>query len=320
MTIEIEAQDMVELNPMGGMGLPYSAEDVSMDDDDDEEKHVFMEDEDDEPDPEDIFVDENDGGEDQGELIFFLPTIPGAEDDSEIVIEQIPEEGEIEVSPQEDLQVEPADQWDWMKSGGPGKFLHWLHSMMESVPRHSGRDTTGLEKAISYFEALDKEITKAMRVDFHNEIDSAKAEEARAQIEDGLERLMDRLERVRVTKYKRHAKKSKNNKKADEQHETLIKEAQKQTHVGGIIVTVPLLISRLARICINGMVSAGHDIERTFTKLSEKYDLTKREQAELLQLLSDMGYPVRRDRGYDIDEDMDITSSDNYDWAANYPG
>jgi hypothetical protein len=331
MTIEIEAQDLAFDNPMGGMGVPFSEADVAMDDDGDEDVFVegdFDGDFDDHSHHHHHESDE-DGDEsgdeggmamlpDQSELIFFLPSVPGADDDSEIVVE--PEESELEVEPEEPVEVEPPDPWDWAGHGGHGGFLHWLQAMMENVPRHSGRDTTGLEKAISYFEALDKEITKAMRSDFKNEISSAKAEEARAQIEDGLERLMDRLERVRVTKYKRHAKKSKQNKKADEQNGMLVKEAQKATHVGGIFVSVPLFISRLARICINGMVSAGHDIERTFTKLSEKYDLTKREQAELLQLLADMGYPVRRDRGYDIDEDMDITSSDNFDWMANYPG
>ena len=317
MTIEIEAQDIIEFNNTGGMSAPYDSDDVSMDDDGDE-SFVFM----DEDEPEDEVIldedeDEKDEHPDPKELIFVLPDIPGAEGEpmDEVFMGPIGEdEGEAEET---EVESEPADPWDWMKQGGPGKFLHWLHSMMTNVPRHTGRDTTGLEKAISYFEALDKEITKAMRVDFHNEIDSAKAEEARAQIEDGLERLLDRLERVRVTKYKRHAKKNK--KKAEEQTGMLVKEA-KHTHVGGIVVTVPLLISRLARICINGMVNAGHDIENSFKKLSEKYDLTKREQAELLQLLDDMGYPVRRDRGYDIDDDVDITSSDNYDWAANYPG
>ena len=48
-------------------------------------------------------------------------------------------------------------------------------------------DSTGLEKAISYFEALDREITKAMRTDFKNEIDSAKAERAREQSDDEAE-------------------------------------------------------------------------------------------------------------------------------------
>lgn len=246
------------------------------------------------------------------ELIFVLDKVPGASDQEEIEIE---EPQEIEVKEPEEVEVEEKNPWDW-NSLGHSKFLEWLMSMVSNVPRHSGRDTTGLEKAIAYFEAVDREITKAMRTDYKNEIDSAKAEEARAEIESGLERLIDRLEKVRSTKYKRHSKKLK---KADAEY-GLVKEAQKATHVGGIVVTVPLFISRLARVCINGLVSAGHDIETTFDRLNKKYKLTNREQAELMQLIEDMGYQVRRDRGFELNEEIDTASSDNYDWAANFRG
>lgn len=246
------------------------------------------------------------------EIIFVLDKVPGALDQDDIEVE---EPNEIEVEAPEEIEIEEKNPWDW-HSLGHSRFLDWLKDMITNVPKHSGKDTTGLEKAIAYFEAVDKEITKAMRADYKNEIDSAKAEEARAEIESGLERLIDRLEKVKATKYKRHSKKTK---KANEDF-GLIKEAQKATHVGGIVVVVPLFISRLARVCINGMVSAGHDIETTFDKLNKKYKLTNREQVELIQLIEDMGYQVRRDRGFDIDEDIDTSSSDNMDWAANYRG
>ena len=100
----------------------------------------------------------------------------------------------------------------------------------------------------------------------------------------------------------------------------LIKEAQKITGVqsGGIMITVPLLISRIARTCINGMVSAGHDIEDIYMKQAKLYNLTLREKAEVLTLLEDMGYPMRRDRGINPGEDIDRSRSDNLDWAALY--
>lgn len=259
---------------------------------------------------------QEDGGEPQ-ELVFSLPIVPGADDESDIVVD---EDEDLEVDESViDMGDASKDRWDW-QSGGLGVFLQWVHDMMRDVPRHSGKDTTGLEKAIAYFEALDKEITKAMRTDYRDEIDSAKAEEARSQIEDGLDRLTDRLEKVRTSKYKRHAKKSKK-KKAYESQELLVKQAQKATQINGIVVTVPLFISHLARICINGMVSAGHDIEDMYTKLAKRYNLTPREKAEFVQLLSDMNYPIRLDRGYIGDEDnYDPKRSDNFDHAANFTG
>lgn len=253
----------------------------------------------------------------QEDIVFILPDVPGADDQSEIVLDEDKADADsmVVMEPEDEVEVEEKDPWDW-HSDGLSKFLHWLKERIEGVPRHSGRDVSGLERALAYFEALEKEITKAMRQDYKGEIDVAKAEEARDEIEYGIERLVERLEKVKSSKYKRHAKKT----KKAEADEMLVKEGQKHTHVGGIVVTVPLFISTLARTLINGAVSAGHDIEDMFDKLSEKYKLTDREQLELVQLLKDMGYAVRRDRGYKIDEKYDETSSDNFDFASNFPG
>lgn len=247
-------------------------------------------------------------------LVFDLANVPGA-----LHQEDIQPEIEVEEAPQKEVIVEERDPWDW-QSLGLGKFLSWLHGMMNGVPGHSGYDTSGLERAIAYFEHLDKEISKAMRTDFKNEIDVAKAEEAREQIEKGLERLVDRLEKVKTTKYKRHAKKGKTKKKSEAEAD-LVKNAQKITGVEGRVhVTVPLFISGLARVCINSMVSAGHDIEDVFHKMAKQYSLDDRQKFELVTLLADMGYPVRRDRGAMLDSDFEYHSSDNQDWSANYPG
>jgi hypothetical protein len=247
--------------------------------------------------------------EPEAELVLTLDKIPGGLDQDEIVEE--PEE--LEVEEPEEVKVSD-DPWDW---GGSAKnFLPWLSKMMQGIPVHSGRDTAGLERAIAYLEAVDREISRAVRIDLNNEIAIDSVEKARDEIQRGLERLEERLEKVKSSKYPKKGKKGK--KKADAEQEGLIKEAQKATHVGGIVITVPLFTSYLARVCINGMVSAGHDIEDMFTKLAKRYKLSEREQAELVQLLSDMNYPLRRDRGIPLDEEIDTSSSDNFDWAANY--
>ena len=88
--------------------------------------------------------------------------------------------------------------------------------------------------------------------------------------------------------------------------------------MGSIVITVPLFISSIARSCINGMVSAGHDIEDIFKKLAKEYDLTKREKLELIQLLSDMNYPIRRDLGMPLDQEIDTASSDNVNWSQQF--
>ena len=201
----------------------------------------------------------------------------------------------------------PAGKWDWKSKGAEG-FLEWIKERFSSVPTHSGYDSAGLERACSYLEKLDAEISKAMRLDIDGELDANKIEEVRSKIDKGLSSLQKRLDQVKKSKKK----------KADIEvyDEEIKKEAQKSAN---IVVTVPLFISTLARILINGTVSAGHDTKDMYNKLCKKYDLKPRERLELMQLMRDMGFPLRGDRGLWDDEELDQTSSDNFDFAANYP-
>ncbi len=206
--------------------------------------------------------------------------------------------------------AKPPTKWDWESKGAEG-FITWIKERFEDIPKHSGYDTAGIERAVSYLDKLDAEISKAMRLDLDGELDSDRVEEVRSKIYEGIERLNARHDKV-------NKKTKKKKKKTAAEEAGLVKEGQKIMGVSGIVITAPLMISSIVRICINGSVSAGHDIEDMFQKLSDKLDLTKREEFECMQLFADMGYPLRRDRGYLLDEDIDTTSSDNFDWAANY--
>lgn len=213
------------------------------------------------------------------ELIFKLDMVPGAVTEDDLVLD----EDEDEVVEEEEPD---ADDWNWER-GGTGNFLNWLQKMFKSVPQHSGNDTTGIERALAYFQKLDAEISKAMRKDYKREIDAAKAEEARSEIVKGMSRLLERLEKL-------HSKKFKKNKKSSEQTE-FVKNAETST-VGRMVVNIPYLISNIARACIEATVQGGKDIEEVFAKLDKEYSLTKRERAQTVQLLKDMGYPMLLDR------------------------
>lgn len=234
--------------------------------------------------------------------------------DPEIEVSEVTDvEDENKVDENDSKKPKKNEKWDWESKGASG-FIVWVKERCNDVPKHSGYDSAGLDRAIAYLERLDNEISKAMRLDLDGELDADQIEKVRATIDNGIERLQDRLDKVKTHK------KSKRKKKAGEETEGMVKEAQKITGVSGIMVTVDLLTSRIARVMINGMVSGGHDIEIIFADQVKKYSLNKREQASVMQLVSDMGYPLRQDRGYMPDEDIDIASSDNFDWAANYKG
>lgn len=250
------------------------------------------------------------------EITMELPGAPPGTKDPEPVIEvseHDKDDDKNKAVDEDPAKTKLTEKWDWSKRGADG-FIVWVKERLNDVPKHSGYDTAGLDRACAYLERLDNEVSKAMRADTDGQLDANQVEKVRSIIEDGLEKLHDRNDKVKSSKKKSRKKKS------EIIHDSLVKEAQKITGVQGIFVTVPLLISRIARVCINGMVSGGHDIEQTFKDQVKKYSLNNREQAEVMQLLSDMGYAVKQDRGYMPDEDVDTTSSDNYDWAGNFPG
>lgn len=265
----------------------------------------------------------NDNGDrlevtDAGDIEIIIADLPGAPAGSqdpkeEESLEVVDKDSESVDSDNNDAKKSKKNEkWDW-ESKGPQGFIVWIKERIDNVPTHSGQDSAGLERAISYMEKLDNEISRAMRLDLDGELDADKIEEVRAKIDDGLSRLYARLEKVRKVSKKRR-------KKSEYKSSELIKEGQKITGVQGVFVTVDLLTSRIARVCINGMISAGHDIEDIYNNQIKKYNLNNREQAQVMQLLADMGYPLRQDRGYLPDEDIDTSSSDNFDWSANYKG
>jgi hypothetical protein len=250
------------------------------------------------------------------EISFKLPPLPGSDADIPIEV-STDDDMEVEnkgkgkdkndLKPGEELEVK--DPGDY-RSYQPKDLTQWAQYMFSRIPRHTGRETTGIERVISYLDRFDGDLSRAIKSDYKGEADIGKLEEARREIYNGKERLQDALDKLSDTYSKK--------KKGDLTFGEIVKEA-KQTQIGGIVITVPILISRIASVLINGMVSGGHDIEKMFDKQVKEWDLTKREQAELMELLDQMGYAQpRRDRGYGRDHKMDYTSSDNFDFGANY--
>ena len=248
-----------------------------------------------------------------------LPGAPSGLSDLEIVDDSSEEESEDSEKEEPKLDENEAkkaqknEKWNWSAKGAEG-FIPWIKDRLDNIPKHSGQDTAGIERAIAYMEKLDGEISKAMRMDIDGELDANKVEGVRSEIDKGLEALNDRADKIKKMK------KSKKKKTAEDYNDSFIKSAQKISGVQGTYISVPLQSSMIARIIINGVVSAGKNVEDLFDKLASKFDLTKREQAEVAWVLFDMGYPLRMDRGYMLDEEVDTTSEDNFDWAPNYHG
>lgn len=246
--------------------------------------------------PSDEQVVEMHAPEGEAEITFHLPFLPGADDLVEVSGD------ELEVETKGDKEEKEKDK---SKAADQPKDLNWAKQYIDSVPKHRG-ETLGLERSKSYLSRGVNLLSKLIQEDHDGKIDISKAEDARIVMEEGIERLEKEL--------------AKRKKKASSKPE-LTKEAQKIAGVGGIIVTVPILISRIARTCINGSISGGKDIEDLFHRQAEKWKLTDREKVEVIQLIQDMGYPLPRlDRGFMVDDKnpYERSSENNFDYPPNY--
>lgn len=231
--------------------------------------------------------------------------LPGVEDDQFIEVKE--EVLEVDDKPKEEKKV-PKGPFDW-RAWGLEKFYEFLKEKFSNVPKHNGKSIVGAERALNYLEELLKCISEAVRSDITGILEIEKIESIRGEIEDGIDLLINRIEKLEGS--------SKPRKKSA----SFTKEAN-TPHMNGLVISVPILISSVARACINGFVSAGKDIEDLFWRQVDEFDLTKREQAEVIQLLADFGYPLQpHDRLHPVDskEPIDFKSSDNGDLAANYP-
>ena len=295
----------------------FNAEDNEIDIEDigDDDQVILYEDK---PSPEDVIEAHSlPMGEDSVEISFKLPSLPGSEAPLEVSTDdpiEVVEEDHTKSKKSdknEVKEVENTDPWTSWKEKGPKHLCNWAKDMLQFIPRHNGNTVAGCERAAAFLERLQKELSAGVRSDLMGDIEIEEFEKIRNEIDSGIDRLYEAAKHM--------GKKKKTSTNSIRQDNELVKEAAGTTPIHGAIITIPQIISTLARIAVNSCVSAGHDIEKVADYLIKKYELSKREQLEFVQTVSDMGFPMRRDRGLGLDEKFDPTSSNNYDMSSNYP-
>jgi hypothetical protein len=241
-----------------------------------------------------------------------LPGVDALDPELEAELEAGDEESEDDLKSSDvkssEKKSKPREKFDFAGMD-TAEFTEKAKELLSNVPKHSGYDRSGLERAISYFDRLDNEISKAMRSDHDGKLDFNVVEHVRAEIEKGQDLLAARIEKLN--------KGAKKTKRASTDL-SMVKEAQRAPGIMGIVITVPLLISRIGRVCINGSISAGHSMNDIFFEQAEKYKLNDREKAEVAQFISDCGYPLIEDRGAFADEEVSPESRDNVEWSQQF--
>jgi hypothetical protein len=235
----------------------------------------------------------------------------------------------------EEDEEEESDEWD----GQPGSILLWLGDKMGKIPPHRG-SLFGCQRAHAFLDDLLKTLSAAVRKDKKGEIDEDSAEKMRVKLMRDMAALDGRVKMLgekKVACDHSHSDCSSCDvcgsvlwKNADGKSECLECDGIERTpgivtgdkkdgnkKNAGFIVTP--FIDAIACILINSKVSAGRDMEETFKKLADKYDITDRERLEIVHVLEAKGYPVMPlDRGRLGEGAYPRNGEDTVEWIPNY--
>jgi hypothetical protein len=195
----------------------------------------------------------------------------------------------------------------WENDRDTSKFIDYLRSSWENIPKHDGTSISGCERAYNYLNRLSKEISEAIRKD-EGSLDQfiGEIEEYRRNIIKGMQALSDR---------QRQLKQELMGKKAQVEQSALNKQA---TYPSLQVVITPFERA-ITGILINSVISAGHPFEDVYSYLKEKFDLTPREELSILQTVVDMGFPIFKDRGLMGGDETDGTKEGHHlDFIKNY--
>lgn len=221
----------------------------------------------------------------------------------------------IIVSSPDEFIEEDKENKDWRVSKKPKHFIIFLVNEVNRIPKpsHIRGNKSMLEKALGMYKQLDSYISKALRSDYDDEIDANKVDEIRGLVnryENEVQMALDGMMTMERNKKVRR-------RRADEDQD-LVKEAG-TPHFTGLQVQMSAFERAIVGALINGSVSGGHNIEELYKVAKDKYNFTEREELALLQLLSDFGYPVFKDRLTFGTNDTDPTRKENNgEWMSNY--
>jgi hypothetical protein len=246
-------------------------------------------------------------------------------------VEELSEEfGDLKVSdliPGTEISSDALDgeedekETDYINDGDLSKFMQYISSQYpHNIPSHDGTTTVGCERAISFLDRLNSQISKAIREDTNNVLDLGALEDVRASIMRDVITLKEHLSNLKK-KLKDSGKKTASqdvplwNSPSGEKVDLFAIKKQATTP-NNMVISVTPFERAIVGIMINAHVSAGHPMGEVYEALKEKYDLTEREELAILQLCLDSGYPIFKDRGSSSAEDDD--GALRLDFVKNY--
>lgn len=277
---------------------------------------------------EEVEIDEDTTVKDYFEPV--LDELDDLEDGVEEIVDEYGDEKLGDLLPGSDLKLSeleekaPKKETTYKDDGDLTKFMAYImEAYPAKIPQHDGKSTLGCERAISYLDALDGEISRAIRDDKQNVLDIGSLEDIRVRIMKDVIVLKDHLGKLKAKFKEEHKKKAEESEPpvwktasgADVSFESLVKEA---TTPSKMMIAVSAFERAIVGILINAHVSAGHPLDEVFKFLCEKYDLTDREQLAVLQVCMDSGFHIFKDRGSMPPSGDDEDMHDGVDFVKNY--
>ena len=226
----------------------------------------------------------------------------------------------------------------WLESQNAKDFEPFLIGELKRIkpPTACVGKHNEAERARGQLHTLNGHVSRALQKDYEGVLNIESIDRLRQLLEQNLEAIDRMLEAQKdMKKRRRQVKRRASDESAcptcsapmweDGQdmvclacgQEGLKKEAG-TPHFEGLQYQISAFERAVVGMLINATVSGGRNLEELFEKLKKKYKFNPREVLAIQQVLTDMGYPVFKDRAR-IDEDEDPTDPDEpREWQTQY--
>jgi len=224
-------------------------------------------------------------------------------------------------------EEEEEEEGDYANDGNIKMFLDYINGSYPSkIPKHDGTTTLGCERAKSWLERLDKEISTVIRKDQDGVLDISSLEKVRTSIISDVAKLSKHIN-VLKNRFKDDSKKKAsldsngipswtNSAGTEVGYSDLKKEAATPSKM---FIAVSPFERAISGIMINAHVSAGHSMEEVYDFLCKKYAINPREELAIMQVCMDSGFHIFKDRGsYSGTEKGSDNAKQGVDFIKNY--
>jgi len=243
--------------------------------------------------------------------------VPGTEAAEEVVPEiEIPIEAPklpgSDLSLADDQEEEDEEViGSWKEDGDVRDFGSYLAIAYKNIPKHDGTKILGCERALNYLNSLNKEISRAIALDSSHILDIALLDDFRFKMINDMMTLKNHMKNLQRKIREEHGKKANFAVAGSD-----IEFAKEASSARPQMVITPFERA-ISGMLINAVVSAGRPFEDVYEYLKKKYKFTDREELAIMQLVTDMGHPVFKDRG-SYGEDADGEDAMGIDFMTNY--